>query len=123
MRLPKIDTKIVAIIFSVIFLFLTLFYIGGTLGLDAAVATDFLQIVPGLSIFAVGLVILSRLRGIFFLPGFGTLGIGVAVLAEEMHTLGIINDAMIHNLAIGEFQLLVIVLSFILGAILMVSIK
>ena len=85
--------------------------------MEADSYTDFLLILPGLFLFAVGILIISRMRGLFALPGFTVVGIGLAVLSEEMYDIGIINNAMISNLTIGEFQLLVIAVSFLVGAV------
>jgi len=116
-RTPKIDLNIAIIIGSVIFIFLALYYVGDTIGLETTSHTDFLQIVPGLFIFAVGILVMGRMGGLFALPGFTVVGIGIAVLSEEMYDLGILNDQMISYLTIGEFQILVIAVSFLIGAV------
>lgn len=117
MKVPKVDMKIAVIIGSVIFIFLALYYAGDAIGLEATAETDFLQILPGLFIFAVGILLVGRLHGLFALPAFTVVGIGIAVLSEEMYDLGILNDQMISHLTIGQFQILVIAVSFLIGAV------
>ena len=118
MKAPRISLDTVIVVVAVLFIFLALYYAGDVVGLEADVFTDFLLIAPGLVLFGVGVLILVGTRkGIFALPGFTVLGIGLAVLSEEMYELGILNDAMISYLTIGEFQLLVIGVSFMIGAI------
>ena len=116
-KYPKIDTNIVVIISTVIIIFLALYYVGDSVGLEADSFTDFLLIMPGLFFFALGILIIGRMGGLFALPGFTIVGIGMAVLFEEMYDLGIVNDSMISNLAIGEFQMLVIAVAFLVGAV------
>jgi len=116
-RTPKIDLNIAIIIASVVFIFLALYYAGDVIGLETTSHTDFLQIVPGLFIFAVGILVVGRMGGLFALPGFTVVGIGIAVLCEEMYDLGILNDQMMSNLTIGEFQILVIAVSFLIGGV------
>jgi len=118
MKAPRISLDTVIVVVAVLFIFLALYYAGDVVGLEADVFTDFLLIAPGLVLFGVGVLILVGTRkGIFALPGFTVLGIGLAVLSEEMYDLGILNDAMVSYLTIGEFQLLVIGVSFMIGAI------
>ena len=116
-RVPKVDTNIAVLIGSVIVIFMGLYFFGDNIGLEATSFTDFLLVMPGLFLFAVGALIIGRMRGLFALPGFTVVGIGIAVLSEQMYDLGILNDAMISNLTIGEFQILVIAVAFLIGAV------
>ncbi len=117
MRVPRVDLNIAILIASIIFIFIALFYVGEDIGLSPGSYTDFLQILPGLFLFAVGALIIGRMGGLFALPGFTVVGMGIAVLTEEMYDLGIVNDAMISNLTLSEFQMLVIAISFLIGAV------
>ncbi len=117
MRVPKIDMSIGIMVGSVIVIFLALFYFGDDIGLPTTADTDFLSILPGLFCFAVGILIIGRMGGLFALPGLSVVGIGIAILSEQMYDLGILNDQMISYLTIGEFQMLVIAVSFLVGAV------
>lgn len=116
-RVSTVDMKIGIMIGSVIFIFLALFYIGDDIGLPTTAELDFLSLVPGLFFFAAGILIIGKLGGLFALPGLTVIGVGIAVLSEQMYDLGILNDQMISYLTIGEFQILVIAVSFLVGAV------
>jgi len=111
------EAKVVFMIALVLVVFLALFYLDTELGLPATADTDFLSIMPGLICFAVGGLVVGKMGGLFALPAFSLIGIGLAILFESMYDLGIVNDAMISNLTISQFQILVIAIAFLVGAV------
>ena len=119
MKTPKIDFKIVGAILGVLIIAIFLVYAGDYVGIDAEVSTDLIGVFPGLCFIIVGCLILGTFRNeMFILPGFGAIGIGLAILLGEMNTFGIVVDVWItegYNL-IG-LQGFSIVMSLILGAI------
>lgn len=113
----KQDMKLVFLVGFVLVVFLTLFYLDSELGLPDTADTDFLLIMPGLICFAIGALLVGKLGGLFALPAFSLIGVGLAILFESMYDLGIVNDAMISNLTISQFQILVIAIAFLVGAV------
>ena len=119
MKTPSIDLKIVGAILGVLIIGIFLVYAGDDIGINAEVNNDLIGVLPGLSVVIIGCLILgANTSEMFILPGFGAIGVGMAILLGEMNTFGIVVDVWItegYNL-IG-LQGFSIVMSLILGAI------
>lgn len=114
----KMDWKIVAlaVVFIAIFAFLSNF--GDDIGLDPDVGPDLIMVFPGIFVTVLGFVVAVKLGGIFVLPGFGSIGIGLAVLLEELHTGGFVTPNIMAGMTVGQLQVWLIVVGLLIGGIL-----
>ena len=97
---------------------LGLFYTGTEIGLESDVTQDFIMVMPGLFIFAVGAIFIVLVGlSIYALPAFGVTGIGLALLFEYMSNQGLISDQLLSGLSVGDVQLIIIIFGFLIGAI------
>ena len=103
----------------IVVVLIALIYMGTSLGFTQAMVIDFASLLPGLAVFVVGaVVIVVTGPGVFALPAFGTIGIGLALLAGEMNTVGVlIPDILTATFTIADLQLVVIVFFVLLGAL------
>lgn len=118
MRVPN-DLKVVVGIFMVIVLVITLVYLGGDLGFTQDMQDDFISVLPGLSIFVVGAFALAAIGpSMFAIAGFGVMGLGLAILVDEMNTAEIlIPDILTTTFTLGDLQLIILVFFTLMGAI------
>ncbi len=118
MRIPN-DLKVVVAVVMVIFIVITLTYIGSDVGFTQDMQDDFITILPGLSIFVVGAFALAVIgSSVFAIAGFGVMGLGLAVLVEEMNTTEIlIPDILTTSFTLGDLQITVLVFFILIGAV------
>jgi len=118
MRIPN-DLKVVVAVIMVVFIVITLTYIGSDIGFTQDMQDDFVAILPGLSIFVVGAFALAVIgSSVFAIAGFGVMGLGVAVLVEEMHTVEImIPDILTTSFTLGDLQITVLVSFILIGGV------
>jgi len=117
MRMDK-TLKVVVTILMGIVVILFLVYGSTMLGLSTTIRDDIVDCLPGLSVFFVGMGILSMI-GIspFAIAGFGIVGVGISLLLGEMNTTGLLIDDLLGTITIAEAQGFVIVVSLMIGAV------
>ena len=112
------DLKIPIAIGLTLAVVLGLFYTGTDIGLDSDVTNNFIMVMPGLFLFAVGAIIVVLVGlSIYALPAFTVSSIGLALLFEYMFNQGLISDQLLSGLSVGDIQLIIIVFGFLIGAI------
>ena len=116
MKIPN-ELKVVTAALMVVVVFLALFYFGDQLGFATNIETEFVQVLPGLFIFIVGMLIVATVKGVFTLPGMMIVGVGVAYLFGTLDTMGYITSQMLTGLTIAQLQLWIIIISTLFGAI------
>ena len=116
MKIPN-ELKVVTAALMVVVVFLALFYFGDQLGFATNIETEFVQVLPGLFIFIVGMLIVATVKGVFTLPGMMIVGVGVAYLFGTLDTMGYITAQMLTGLTIAQLQLWIIIISTLFGAI------
>ena len=118
MRLPN-DFKVIVAVIMVIFIVITLTYIGGDIGFTQDMQDDFVSVLPGLSIFVVGAIIMAVIGPNMFVgAAFGVMGLGLSILVEEMNTAEIlIPDILTTSFTLGDLQITVLVFFILIGAV------
>lgn len=104
-------------IVSLVVVFLAMFYFAEDLGFDADMDTDFLQILPGLAAFVIGITLFAITRGMFAFPALMVVGMGLAHLFGTLDTMGMITAQMKTGLTIAQIQLWIIVIFSLVGGI------
>jgi hypothetical protein len=87
------------------------------LGLDASIDDSLIAVFPGLFVTIIGLVAITRLNTPLIIGAFGAVGIGLAVLMNEMYDAAIVTDIMLGGTTIAQIQTLVIILSLLMGGV------
>ncbi len=104
-------------IVSLVVVFLAMFYFAEDLGFDADMDTDFLQVLPGLAAFVIGMTLFAITRGMFAFPAFMVVGMGLAHLFGTLDTMGMITSQMKTGLTIEQIQLWIVVIFSLVGGI------
>jgi len=121
------DRPIVMIAVFMALIVLILFFAGGyatTLGLSVTISEDLIAVFPGLFIFIIGIASISQTMGNpLVVGGFGTIGIGLAFLIQEMYDAAIISDVMLAGATIAQLEILVIIVSIMMGGVAYASSK
>lgn len=115
----KIDMRIVAALVGVVVIVIALSYTKTDLGLDSNIDNDLVTLLPGLFVVIAGLALAAGASGVFCVPAMGFVGVGFAVFAGELDTLGILTSDMLSGLTVAQLQLWIIALGLIAGGILM----
>lgn len=121
-KMPSI-LKITAGIVSFFAVIIFLIYAANYLGFAAGFATSLIMVLPGLIVFFVGCATLATQDlSVFAIPGFGALGIGIAILISEMNAQNIIIDNYIaRGWTLLEIQLFFVIIFFLMGAVVAAS--
>ena len=107
---------VVSLLFGFIYFFTS--GMGATFGLDADVGADLLAVLPGLFIAIIGIVFVAGTGGqSFAVIGFGAMGVGLAILLQEMYDANIIVDAMLGGATIAQYETIMIILGLIMGTV------
>lgn len=116
-----IDLRIVSGILGIIVVVMFLMYAGTYVGFDAELTTDIVGVLPGLMVIFVGVIVLATQKlNTFALPGFGALGLGIAILLEEMNTHGIVvDDYITSGYTLVEIQAFFLIVMFLTGIVAM----
>ena len=109
--------KIAAAVTLLAVLILFTFYAGDYVNLDPDMTGTLIGVFPGLAVTIVGMLTLATQKlEIYAIPGFGAIGIGLAILLHEMNSLGIIVDDFISSgYSLLELQALVIIIGILMG--------
>ena len=111
---------VVSLLFGFIYFFTS--GMGATFGLDADVGADLLAVLPGLFIAIIGVVFIAGIGGQpFAIIGFGAMGVGLAILLQEMYDAGIIVDVMLGGATLAQYETIIIILGLIFGAVAFIS--
>lgn len=113
-----IDIRFILIIALLIVIVMAFLYLGVDLGFNAMATSDFLNVLPYLFFFILGLYIIITIGGMYMLPAFGILGFGLAGLLREMWVLGMVTPEMMTGLTIEEIMFWTVLISLIFGGVL-----
>ena len=107
---------VVCLLFGFIYFFTS--GMGATFGLDADMGADLLAVLPGLFICLIGIIFMAGIAGQpFAIIGFGAIGVGLAILLQEMYDASIIVDAMLGGATIAQYETITVILGLIMGAV------
>ena len=88
-----------------------------SLGFSPTSGTDLITILPGIAIFAIGILIIATVRNyLFFFPAITVMGIGFSFLMGELYDLGIVTPIMLEGLSLSQLQLWIVIISALVGA-------
>jgi len=113
-----IDIRFILIMALLIVIVMAFLYLGVDLGFNAMATSDFLNVLPYLFFFILGLYIIITIGGMYMLPAFGILGFGLAGLLREMWVLGMVTPEMMTGLTIEEIMFWTVLISLIFGGVL-----
>lgn len=111
----KIAATIVGLL-AIIILFVTQ---GTELGFDSDFTTDFISILPGIAVFVVGAIMIVLIPSpLFILAGFSAMGVGFAILADELNDASILIPQIINDdFTLNNLKIISILFFVLLGAI------
>ena len=112
---PYLKMVVAAVMLAALIIALT--YGKDALSLEADVDTTLATLFPGLFIVTVGFIMVGVTRGIYLFPATGALGIGFAILFEELDALSLITGEMYSGLTLGQLQTWLIILGFMFGGV------
>ena len=113
------DFKIAATIaglLAIIILFVTQ---GSNIGFDSDFTTDFISIVPGISVFIVGAIMIALIPSpLFILAGFSAMGVGMAIIVDELNTASVlIPQILTPNFTLNDLKIISILFFILIGAV------
>ena len=98
-------------------------YAGPTLNLTANTTDDIIAAMPGIFIFTISIITLTRVHGIFTMIAMLGMGTGLAILIYTLYQTGLIIDGMLWGLTVEQNMALIIVISGIIGGIMVATDK
>lgn len=112
-----IELKLVFLV--VMLLGIVIFLVVGspTIGLNTDVATNLIAVIPGVFVVSIGIMLIFLVKGYFRFAVGGVIGIGLAVLAAEADTIGLITADLYSGLTLVELQTWCIMVGLIMGAV------
>jgi hypothetical protein len=96
-------------------------YAGPTLNLTQDTTEDFIAAIPGIFVFTISVITITRVKGVFLMIAMLGMGVGLAILIYTLYQTGLIIDSMLWGLTLEQNMALVIVLSGIIGGILVAA--
>ena len=113
------DFKIAALVAGFLGIIILFVVSGDSLGFDSAFTTDFISLLPGITVFIVGAATISFLdSALFVLVGFSGLGVGMAIIVDELNTAGVLIPEIISSsFTLNDLKIATILVFVILGAI------
>ena len=115
--------KIVMLIIVLISFIMALMYIGPSLNLSVDTTTDFIDAIPGIFVFTLSVIFLTRVRGVYAMVAMLGMGSGLAILIYTLYNTGLIIDGMLWGLTVEQNMALIIVLCGIIGGIMVATDK
>ena len=117
-----IDFRIVFIMVLLVVMLLAFNYLSVDLGFGAdstIISTQFLAVMPALFLFIIGVYLLVNITGLFIIPAFGVLGMGVAQLLRAMYLppLSMITPSMMSGLSIESIMFYCVIISLLFGGV------
>lgn len=113
----KLEIRTILAAALVIGILIALITLETPLGLPGTLDVDFAIVLPYIIVMVLGISLTVITKGVFAIIGFPTLGIGLALLLDELHTQGYISVQMLTGLVIGDLYMWCIVLGLLGGAI------
>jgi hypothetical protein len=92
-------------------------YAGPSLNLTSDSTDDMIAAIPGIFIFAISIITLTRVSGPFLMISMLGMGVGLSILIYSLYNTGLIIDSMLWGLTLQQNMALVIVISGIIGGI------
>ena len=114
------DTLAVFAIFSAVIIIYIFFAFGyaDSLGLEATIDDSLVAVLPGLFVTLIGLVTIgAAFSHPLVIGGFGAVGIGLAVLFDEMYDAAIINSTLLAGATMTQVEVITIVVSLLMGGV------
>lgn len=114
----KSELQVAVGIVSILAIVVFLVNAGSTLGFSSDFTDDIITVLPGVFVFIVGALMIMNMSGVFYIPGFGMLGIGVAILLDEMNTAGVIvPELLTGSVTLEQAQVFIVIICLLIGAV------
>ena len=113
--------KFVMLISVIVGFIMFLMYGGASLNLTSDTTDDLIAAMPGIFIFTISIVTLTRVSGAYIMISMLGMGVGLAILIYSLFQTGLIIPDMLWGLTLQQNMALVIVLSGIIGGIVYAS--
>lgn len=113
------DFKIAAIIVGLLAIVILFTTQGSDLGFDSDFTNDFISLVPGIAVFVVGAIMIALIPSpLFILAGFSAMGVGMAILVDELNTAAVlIPEIVTTDFTLNDLKIVSILFFVLLGAI------
>ena len=119
--MPNAVVKYVSIIMIFIAFIFFMMYGGPSLNLSQDSTEDIIAAMPGIFIFTISIITLTRVHGSYLLIGMLGMGTGLSILIYTLYNTGLIIDSMLWGLTLEQNMALIIVLCGIIGGILVAA--
>ena len=115
----EVDFKIVAIIVGLLAIIILFTTQGSELGFDSDFTNDFISILPGIAVFVVGATMIALIPSpLFILAGFSAMGVGLAVLVDELNSAAVmIPEILTDDFSLNDLKVISILIFVLLGAL------
>jgi len=116
----KNDTvlKYIMLITVIVGFIIFLMYAGPTLNLSINSTEDYIAAIPGIFIFTLCMITLTKVKGPYLMIAMLGMGVGLAITLYSLYQTGLVIDTMLWGISLEENMALIIVLSGLIGGIL-----
>lgn len=113
------ELEVIIPIVMILAIIIFLIYGGSYFGFSTTFTSNLVSVLPGLSIFALGAGSIAVIGASgFVVAGFGIMGIGMALLVDEMNTIGVlIPDILTATFTLPRLQLTILIFFLVIGAL------
>ena len=96
-------------------------YAGPTFHLTNDSTEDIIAAIPGIFVFTISIITLTRVRGVYLMIAMLGMGVGLAITLYSLYQTGLVIDSMLWGISLTENMALIIVISGIIGGIVVAS--
>lgn len=114
----KFDYAPIATTVLIIVVFLFIVLNPGIVNMSAGAGSTLMTLFPGIFLSLICLYVIAETGGYYTVPAVMGLGMGLCFLLGEANTLGLVVDAMLGGLTVGQAQIWIMVMSSLLGGVL-----
>jgi hypothetical protein len=92
-------------------------YAGPSLNLTSDSTDDMIAAIPGIFIFSISVITLTRVSGAFLMISMLGMGVGLSIVIYSLYNTGLIIDSMLWGLTLQQNMALIVILSGLIGGI------
>lgn len=117
-RKKKFDYAPIATTVLIVVIFMFIVLTPGTVNMSAGAGSTLISLLPGIFISLICLYVIAETGGYATVPAVMGLGMGICFLVGEADTLGLVADAMLGGLTVGQVQIWIMLMASLLGGVL-----
>jgi hypothetical protein len=96
-------------------------YAGPSLNLTTNSTDDIIAAIPGIFVFTISIITLTRVKGVYLMIAMLGMGVGLAITLYSLYQTGLVIDTMLWGITLEQNMALIIVISGIIGGIVVAS--